>query len=242
MGEGGQIAITHPLPTFFTEVKTGATRGRRQSRYCGCKLTLTSWFCGKETLGVKEEAQNKKVTSEQPLVIKVQHWYRYVLLALAIVAMGAIALMSFSTSADIIKRWIMIWPFPGVHQLNETLMVVMVFLGIGWSQLHRRHIRVSFIISRMSDRRTVIMDIIACLFCLVCIFFLGWKTLQEGLYSVSILEFSGMGNVRFPVYWARMLIPLGALIFAGQLIIDIWTNFTRLRGKLPLEIADIRRA
>jgi len=182
----------------------------------------------------------KKKNSEEPLIVRVSRHYTKVCLVLAIVGMAAISVMSFSTSMDVLKRWITGWPFEGVMQLNECLMVVMVFLGLPFAQVHRRHIRIAFVISRMSPKRIVIADIISCVLAILCLGIMMWKTLEEGLWSCSILEYR-FGNVRMPIYWARMLIPVGLLGIIGQLLIDIWTNIVRLRGKLPLEIADVRK-
>jgi TRAP-type C4-dicarboxylate transport system permease small subunit len=182
----------------------------------------------------------KKEKPEELLPVRVGECYRKVCLVMAIVAMSAICLMSFSTSMDVLKRWITGWPFEGVMQLNECLMVVMVFLGLAFAQFHRRHIRIAFVVSHLKPKKIVIADIISCGCAMICLALMAWKTLEEGIWSCSILEYR-FGNVRMPVYWARMLIPIGLVGMIGQLIIDIWTNIVRLEGKLPLEIADVRR-
>ena len=180
----------------------------------------------------------KKV--QEPFVVRVGRNYRKVCLVMAVIAMTAIAIMSFSTSMDVLKRWITRWPFEGVMQLNECLMVVMVFFGLPLAQVYRRHIRIAFLISHMNPRRIVKADILSCVLAIVCLGIMAWKTLEEGIWSCSILEYR-FGNVRMPVYWARMIIPAGLIGIIGQLILDIWTNIVRLKGKLPLEIADVRR-
>ncbi len=172
-------------------------------------------------------------------VEKLQSLYRWILVFLAAVAMVAVALMGLSTSLDVIKRWITGWPFGGVMQLNECLMVVLVFLGIPYAQYKRRHIRIAFIISRFSPTKIIILDIFSSLLCLVCIFALGVMTLREAIHSFSILEYR-VGDVRLPIYWARAVIPLGCFIFAGQLMIGMWAGVEKLRGNIPKKISDVR--
>jgi len=192
------------------------------------------------TESVVEKMRTAKEKLEEPLVIRVGNQYRKVCFTMAIVSVTAIALMSLSTSMDVLKRWITGWPFEGIMQLNECLMVVMVFLGLPFAQLYRRHIRIAFLVAHMRPRRIVISDIICCFFAAICLGLMAWKTLEEGIWSWSILEYR-VGNVRLPIYWARMLIPVGLITMIGQLIVDMWTDIVRLKGKLPLEIADIRR-
>lgn len=177
--------------------------------------------------------------NQELLVNRVSRQYVKFLKILALVAMVAVGLMSLSTTLDVLKRWSTGWPFGGIMQLNECLMVVLVFLGIPLAQFHRRHIRIAFVVSRMRPRNVVITDVASCLIAFICLAMLGVMTAKEAAYSFSILEYR-VGDVRLPIYWARALIPLGCFAFMGQLIIDIWTNIEKLRGRLPMEVEDIR--
>ena len=179
------------------------------------------------------------MNKEALIVNKVNQVYGYVVNSFAAVAMGSVALMSISISLDVLKRWMTGWPIGGVMQLSECLMVVLVFLAIPYAQKHRRHIRIAFVISRMRPKTIVAFDIIACVLAVVCLVFMGWKTTQEAIYSFSILEYR-TGDIRLPIYWARALIPIGIFAMTGQLIITIWINILRLKGKMPCTISDIR--
>ena len=173
------------------------------------------------------------------LVLKVQRVFNRVLLIMAVFAMAAVALMSLSTTADVLKRWITGWPIGGVMQLNECLMVVLVFLGIPLAQYYRRHIRIAFIVSRFSPTYVVLADLISCILGIACLVVLGIMTSKEAIYSFSISEYR-VGDVRLPIYWARALIPIGCFATSGQLLLNIWKDIERLAGKLPKEVADIR--
>lgn len=177
--------------------------------------------------------------TEALLVNRINRVYGHVVTMLAAIAMTAVAFMSISISADVLKRWGTGWPIGGVMQMSECLMVVLVFLAIPYAQRHRRHIRIAFVISRMRPKTIVAFDLIACIFAVLCLAFMGWKTAEEAIYSISILEYR-TGDIRLPIYWARALIPVGIFVMTGQLIIGIWINITRLKGKMPCIIRDIR--
>lgn len=179
------------------------------------------------------------MAAEELMVTKVGRAYDKVVMTLAWIAMLAVGLMSVSTTLDVIKRWTTGWPFGGVMQLSECLMVVLVFMGLPFAQRFRRHIRISFVVSRMTSRNAVVADIIACCLAIICLILLGIMTTEEAIYSFSILEYR-VGDVRLPIYWARALIPLGCFVFVGQLLIDIWSNLEKLKGNLPMEVSDIR--
>lgn len=176
---------------------------------------------------------------EELLVTRVSRAYGKIVWVLALAAMLSVAVMSVSTTFDVAKRWITGWPIGGVMQLNECLMVVLVFLGLPFAQRFRRHIRIAFVVARMKTRNTVVMDIIACVLAIICLGLMGIMTTQEAIYSFEILEYR-VGDVRLPIYWARALIPLGCFVFVGQLILDIWSNLEKLKGNLPMEVSDIR--
>lgn len=173
------------------------------------------------------------------LVERVERSYGTFLGLLLVGAMAAVALMSVSTTFDVLKRWITGWPIGGVMQLNECLMVVLVFLGIAHAQRSRNHIRISFILARLNRRTVVWADILACCIAIACLTMMGIMTTVEAIYSFSILEYR-VGDVRLPIYWARALIPLGCFAFVGQLFLDIWANVERLKGRLPMELSDVR--
>ena len=169
------------------------------------------------------------------LVLKVQRIYSKILHVIAAFAMAGVALMSLSTTFDVLKRWFTGWPIGGVMQLNECLMVVLVFLGIPIAQYYRRHIRIAFVVSRLKPTSIVLSDMISCILGVICLLLLGIMTTKEAIYSFSISEYR-VGDVRLPIYWAKALIPLGAFATLGQLLLNIWKDVNKLTGALPKKL------
>lgn len=163
---------------------------------------------------------------------EVNQTYQKIIDPLRIIAFAALALMGLSTTVDVIKRLVTGWPVGGVMQLSECLMVVIVFLGIAYAQANRRHIRVTIALSRMNPRMVVKLDILSCVLQVIILTLLAWKTLEEGIWSCSILEYR-VGDIRLPIYWARMLIPIGTIALIGQLLIDMWIDVDRLGARSP---------
>ena len=176
---------------------------------------------------------------EAMTVVKVENIYEKIINFFASLSMMSVAIMSIGISFDVLKRWITGRPIGGVMLLSECLMVVLVFLGIAYTQKHRRHIRIAFLISRMKPKVIVLFDLIATIFAVICLGMLAWETAVEAVYSIEILEYK-TGDVRMPIYWARAIIPVGICAMIGQLFIVIWKDIERLKGNLPAEIADVR--
>ena len=66
-----------------------------------------------------------------------------------------------------------------------------------------------------------------------------WQTGREAIRSYELNEFR-WGAVQMPIWWAKAVIPLGCGLTCIQLVIDIWVNLGRLKGKFPLDLPDLR--
>ncbi|MBN1828714.1 MAG: TRAP transporter small permease [Deltaproteobacteria bacterium] len=157
----------------------------------------------------------------------------------ALISAAAMALMIVSTTLDTTIRYTLNFPIPGVFELSEVLMVIIVFLGITWTQAERGHTRITMIIAKLPIRRAVQLDMFCWAICLVFLAILGLQTGKEALKSYQLAEFR-WGSVQMPIWWAKALVPLGCWLTCIQLVIDIWVDLGRLRGKFPLDLPDIR--
>lgn len=163
--------------------------------------------------------------------------YRRVCLVTGFVAASSLAIMIISTTLDTTLRYTFGFLIPGVFELNEVLMVVLVFLGITWTQLERGHTRIIMVMRKMPIRRAIKMDIICWALCILFLFVLGYQSGREALRAYEISEFR-WGAVQMPIWWAKALVPLGCWMTCVQLLIDIWVDIGRLKGVYPLDLPD----
>ena len=155
------------------------------------------------------------------------------------VAGAAIAMMMISTSLDTIFRFGFNAPIAGVFELNEVLLVIAVFLTIAWTQEFRGHTRVVLGLKRFSIRNAVRLDTVCWALCFIFLAVMGWQSSLEALRSYEINEFR-WGSVQMQIWWAKALVPLGCWLCCLQLLVDIWVNFRRLNGALPLDLPELR--
>ncbi len=166
--------------------------------------------------------------------------FNKICLAFAAIAGLSVALMIISTTLDTTLRFTLNFPIPGVFELNEVLLVITVFLGITWTQQERGHTRVVLWMRRLSMRNAIKLDIVCWVICFVFLAILGVQTFKEALRSYEINEFR-WGAVQMPIWWAKALVPIGCWLTCIQLIIDIWVDYRRLKGSLPLDLPDLRQ-
>jgi len=149
-------------------------------------------------------------------------------LAWATVLIGGIGLL-LSTGlgvADVVGTYFG-HPVPGAYELTESTMVLVVFGGLTYAQIQRKHIRVELLYLRMGPRAQSTMDIIADIAALVFFGLLTWQGWNEAAYSIQINEATS-GNVRFPLYPARILLVFGAGLFLIQMALDLIEDTGRL--------------
>jgi len=173
-------------------------------------------------------------------MMRFAHWYLKVSMAFTAVAAVSLAIMIISTAADTILRYGINYPIPGVFELNEVLLVVVVFFGITWTQSERGHTRVVILMRRIPIRWAIRLDIICWILCFLFLAILGLQSGKEALSSFRINEFR-WGSVQMPIWWAKACVPLGCWLTCIQLLIDIWVDIVRLRGLSPLELPDLNQ-
>ena len=164
-------------------------------------------------------------------------WYRRVCMVFTTVAAASLSIMIISTTSDTTLRYAINFPIPGVFELNEVLLVVVVYLGITWTQSERGHTRVVMVMRKMPIRWAIKMDIICWIICFLFLGILGLQSGKEALRSFQINEFR-WGSVQMPIWWAKAIVPLGCWLTCIQLLIDIGVDIGRLKGLFPLDLPD----
>lgn len=169
---------------------------------------------------------------------KVGRGYHSLCLVLAVPAALSVAVMMLSTTLDATARYVLNSPIPGVFELNEVLIVVCVFMSLAWTQMERGHIRVTVLLMHLSGRTVAVFDLISAVVAFFFVLALGYMGTIGALESIRIWEFR-WGSVQMPIWWAKSLVPVGCFMLNLQLLLDIWMDVERLRGRLPFETVKI---
>jgi TRAP-type C4-dicarboxylate transport system permease small subunit len=128
--------------------------------------------------------------------------------------------MMFHITADVFGRDIFSKPIPGAYEISEMLMVLVVFLGLAYTQADGGHIRVELVLRFFPVRGRIIAEIFAHFVFLVVFAFFVWEGARQALISWHEREFLA-GLINVPRYPARWAIPVGAFLVCLQLAFDI---------------------
>ena len=135
-------------------------------------------------------------------------------------------------------------PIPGAYELSESVMVLVVFGGLAYAQIQRKHIRVELIYLQTGPRVQSAMDVAADLAGIAFFGLLLWQGWNEAFYSLSIDEATS-GAVRFPLYPARFALVFGTTLYLVQLLLDFREDVYRLvcgtGGRLRDDVAYLER-
>jgi len=152
-------------------------------------------------------------------------------------ATGAVALvfllfMMVGTTVDALARTLLGSPLPGLFELSELSMVVIVFMGLGWTQLDEAHIRVTALRKWLSPAAARGLDSLAWLLAAVMLAVLAWPATRDAVASVAIREFR-WGYVEVPIWWVKVIVAFGLWFGALHMLCCALRALCVGRGESP---------
>ena len=129
------------------------------------------------------------------------------------IALAFLAFMMVGISVDVVVRAIWGRSVPGLFEMSEMAMVMVVFMGLGWTLKDDAHIRVTMLSDRLPEPARRGLTALAWSAAGLTFLMLAWPSTEEAIYSVSILEYR-WGYVQVPIWWAKVAVA-GGLWFAA---------------------------
>ena len=152
---------------------------------------------------------------------KINHW---------VAGVGACFLIPLMliTAADVVGRDLFNHPIPGVIELSQYLLAVSILLGLAYTQQVKGHVGVSILISRLSARAQIMMNLFGTLVGLFLFVLLAWQGLVIGLEEKTVSDM-----VRVPQYPFRLLVAVAAFLTFLELLIDLGSSILKLGRTEP---------
>lgn len=147
-------------------------------------------------------------------------------------AVGALAafLMILIGSADVVATQICVRPIKNTYELTEALLVILVFGGLSFSQMKRKHFRVEIFYLKMGPYWKKIIDIVNLMIGLVLFILLTWKSAALFWESWIIRE-TAPTIYPFPLYPAKLAMLLGCVAMVYQFLSDLIFDFKSFNQK-----------
>ena len=143
-------------------------------------------------------------------------------------AIGILVFMMFMTFANVTGRYFY-RPIYGTFELTGMGLALLIFFSLGYTQLKKEHISVSFIVDKFPPRVQAIVDVIwnTIFFALVCL--LSWQLYQ---YALRLLRGNDKTvDLGIPMYIFSIAASIGILLFALVLLIDLLKSISKVVEK-----------
>ena len=138
-------------------------------------------------------------------------------------------LMMMSIVFDVVMRYFGGIPIHGMIELNEFLMVLIIFLALGKCQSRRANIRINILFNRFSEGTRIRLNILAWIIGLITFFSITIFGLEQAFLSTLHNEVK-WGVVKFPIWPGRIVLAVGALMLSAQFLMDILAEMRSFRS------------
>ena len=136
-----------------------------------------------------------------------------------------ILVMMLAIVVDVSGRYLFNSPLLGGIELNRTLLVVVVFFGLAYTQLEDGHIRMDLLMVRVSPRLKLILEIFSLVIALSVYVYITYTTIPVTIRSILRGEYE-TGLIPFPMWPARLFMSIGLFILTLQLVADLKSKLT----------------
>lgn len=143
-----------------------------------------------------------------------------------IAGMWLVLPLMFLTVADVFSRDFANKPIPGVFELSEYMLSVIILLGAAYTQQVKGHVSVDFLTSRFSMRARRIIEGLTTLLSLCVVTLVVWQG-----FALSFQETGVSDMLRIPKAPFMILVGVGGLFLWLELLFDLIESIVRYNGR-----------
>jgi TRAP-type C4-dicarboxylate transport system permease small subunit len=144
-------------------------------------------------------------------------------------AIIAAAVMMFLVTADVFSRYIFNIPLNGSVEVTELLMIVMVFLGLGYSVTTGSLVSIEVITSKLPKRAQGILGMITTLLGMVYVAMVTWRTALRGARMVGSTYATTTSIFLIPIYPFLFVLAFGTTLLILMLVLELHKYSRRVK-------------
>lgn len=121
---------------------------------------------------------------------------------------------------EVIVRYVFDSPTLYSVELSEYLLVLVVFMSLGWVLKEDRHVAVGFVVNLLPKTARLGLKLLTSLLTMAFLGILVWKGGKTAVTAFTG-DYHSSSLLNFPMWIPYALIPLGALVLSLQYIVKI---------------------
>lgn len=138
-----------------------------------------------------------------------------------VLAYGVLA-MFLNTIGNVIGRFLFNQSLYFSEELNQFLIVLVTFVGLGYATRRGRHIRMSAFYDSLGDKARKVLMVIIALSTGIVMFWLSWIAYE---YVYSVFESQKVTSaLRVPLYLTYLWVPFGFFLTGIQYMLTVVRN------------------
>jgi tripartite ATP-independent transporter DctM subunit len=132
---------------------------------------------------------------------------------------GILALMVLLITLDVVLRYFFNRPIKGSYELIEFMMVVLVFLGLGYTQTKKGHISITLFTGKLSPGQLSVIRSATYLLCLAIFAMIAWRCiLQAEALRIDRITSDILFIPNYPFMW---IVVFGSVLLCFVFLIDV---------------------
>lgn len=156
---------------------------------------------------------------------------------LAAIAAVALIILMLITVADVIRRAITDKSIEGAIEIAPLLLLGAVALGLGYAEQTLTHVRTSLVTTRIPLKPRLVLRSLGATICTALLLWFSWESLTRAITAIEEKDVTP-GFVAIQTWPARILVPIGFLLFALHILFRLYDDLRALRtgGPDPREV------
>ena len=133
-------------------------------------------------------------------------------------------IMSVPIFFDVLARLALGKSIPGIIELEEFMMILIVFLALGFIQAEKEHVNIDLLYSKFPPWAQETIDVFNNIVCLVIFSLMGWQTIIQVTKKIGEISFS----LGIPISLFLAIAAFGTLMLAIVLLIDLLRSISQV--------------
>ncbi len=143
------------------------------------------------------------------------------------IGMVVLLIMMLLTTGDVAGRSLFGYPIRGTFEITSYMLVVIILLGLGYSQQINQHVRVDIVANKFSKTGQFTLSTLFTFAAIIFFSLVVWQGILESLNAMRVKTASDVLHI--PSYPFQFLVPFGAFLLIVELLIKLIITSIKFR-------------